>query len=209
MKQDMTGFTDADGSMAEDRHAISRYAFLIHGGAITWSAKWQEIIALSTTEAEYVAITHASKEALWLRFLVFQLFDIVLELTTLFSDNKSAIELTKDHQYHAWTKHIDIQFHFIHWIIKEGSFHLVYCPTNEMIADMLTKALPSAKAKHFASQLRLLPAWGGVLEYQADMALVCHISVFIFPQQHSLLPLNMSSSTYHLVPVTCNGFTIP
>src|ERR1700735_3486515 len=52
----LTGYTDADGSMAEDRHAISGYAFLTHSGAVSWSAKWQEIIALSTTEAEYVAI---------------------------------------------------------------------------------------------------------------------------------------------------------
>ena len=67
----LTGYADADGSMAEDRHAISGYAFLIHGGVVSWSAKWQEIIALSTTEAEYVAITHAAKEALLLQFFLF------------------------------------------------------------------------------------------------------------------------------------------
>ena len=105
-----------------------------------------------------MAIIHASKEALWLRSLVSQLFDIVLEPTTLFSDNKLAIELMKDHQYHARTKYIDIRFHFIRWIVEEGSIRLVYCPTDEMIADMLTKVLPSAKAKHFASQLGLSPA---------------------------------------------------
>ena len=63
---DLTEYTDADGSMAEDRHAISGYAFLIHGSAVSWSAKWQEIVALSTTEAEYVTIMHATKEAVWL-----------------------------------------------------------------------------------------------------------------------------------------------
>ena len=154
-KMDLTGYTDADGSMAEDRHAISGYAFLIHGGAVSWSAKRQEIIALSTTEAGYVAITHAAKEALWLRALLFQLFEINLKSTMLFSDNKSAIELTKDHQYHARTKHIDIRFHFIRYIVENGSIRLVYCPTDDMTADTLTKALPSAKAKHFASQLGL------------------------------------------------------
>ena len=112
-KMDLTGYTDADGSMAEDRHAISGYAFLIHSSTISWSAKWQEIIALSNTEAEYVAITHATKEAIWLHTLLSQLFKINLNSTTLFSDNKSTIELTKDHQYHARTKHINIHFHFI------------------------------------------------------------------------------------------------
>jgi hypothetical protein len=77
---------------------------------------------------------------------------------TLFSDNQSAIALSQDHQYHACTKHIDIHFYFIRWIIEQGSLQLIYCPTDDMIADTLTKALPSAKVKHFASQLGLLPA---------------------------------------------------
>jgi len=155
---DLMGYADADGSMAEDRHAISGYAFLIHGGAILWSAKQQEIIALSTTEAEYVTITHGAKEALWLRSLLSQLFDIILNSTTLFSDNQSAIQLMKDHQYHACMKHIEIHFYFIRYIVEGGSIRLVYCPTDDMTADTLTKALPLTKVKHFASQLGLLPA---------------------------------------------------
>ena len=94
--------------MAEDRHAISGYAFPLHGGAVLWSAKWQEIISLSTTESEYIAATHAAKEALWLHSLITQLFSVNLDPTTLFSDNQSVITLTQDHQYHARTKHIDI-----------------------------------------------------------------------------------------------------
>ena len=141
--------------MAKDRHAISGYAFLLHGGAVLWSAKWQEIISLSTTESEYVAATHAAKEALWLHSLITQLFSVNLDPTTLFSDNQSVITLTQDHQYHARTKHIDIQFHFIHWIVEQGSLRLIYCPTKDMIADTLTNALPAAKVRHFTSQLEL------------------------------------------------------
>jgi hypothetical protein len=81
-----------------------------------------------------------------------------LNATTLFSDNQSAIALSQDHQYHARTKHIDIGFHFIRWIIEQGSLRLIYCPTEDMVADALTKALPSAKVKHFGAQLGLLPA---------------------------------------------------
>ena len=87
--------------MAEDRHAISGYAFMIHGGAFSWSTKRQEIISLSITESEYIAATYAAKEALWLCSLLSQIFDITLDTTTLYSDNQSAIALTKDHQYHA------------------------------------------------------------------------------------------------------------
>lgn len=104
----LDNYADANGNMAEDRHTIFGYTFLIHGGAVSWHAKHQEIIALSTTEAEYMAITHAAKEAIWLRSLILQLFNLDLQATTLFSDNKLAIELTKDHQYHPCTKHINI-----------------------------------------------------------------------------------------------------
>ena len=57
-KVDLTGYADADESMAEDWHAISGYAFIIHGGAVSWSAKCQEIVSLLTTESEYIAATY-------------------------------------------------------------------------------------------------------------------------------------------------------
>jgi hypothetical protein len=155
VKENLVGYADADGSMAEDRHAISGYAFMLHGGAVSWSAKRQEVVSLSTTESEYVAVTHAAKEALWIRSLLSQLFPGKLDPTTLFSDNQSAVALAKDHQYHARTKHIDIRFHFIRYVIENGSIRLIYCPTDDMVADTLTKALLSAKVKHFASQLGL------------------------------------------------------
>jgi len=154
--KELTGYADADGNMAEDRHTISGYAFLLHGSAISWMTKQQEIISLSTTESEYVAATYAAKEALWLHSLIFQIFDTTLTPTTLFSDNQSAIALMKDHQYHARTKHIDIRFHFIRWIIENGTLRLIYCPTDNMVADTLTKALPSPKVKHFAAELGLV-----------------------------------------------------
>lgn len=111
--KELVGYTDADGSMAEDRCAISGYAFILNGSTVSWSAKWQEIISLSTTESEYVAMTHVAKEVLWLHSLLSKVFSTSLDATTLFSDNQSAIMLTKDHQYYARTKHIDVHFHFI------------------------------------------------------------------------------------------------
>jgi Reverse transcriptase (RNA-dependent DNA polymerase) len=154
-KRALEGYADADGSMAEDRRAITGYAFLIDGGAISWSSKWQEIVSLSTTESEYVAATHGMKEALWLRSLLSEVFGHITSATTLFSDNQAAIALTRDHQYHVHTKHIDVRYHFIRWVIEQGSLRLIYCPTDDMVADTLTKALPSAKVKHFAAGLGL------------------------------------------------------
>ena len=151
----LEGYADADGSMSEDQRAITGYAFLIDGGAVSWSSKRQEIVSLSTTESEYVAATHGMKEALWLRSLLSKIFEPMKAPTTLFSDNQAAISLTCNHQYHARTKHINVRYHFIRWVIEQGSLRLVYCPTDDMVTDTLTKALPSAKVKHFAAGLRL------------------------------------------------------
>jgi hypothetical protein len=151
----LTGYVDADGASQDHRRAISGYVFMVDGGAVSWSSKKQELVTLSTTEAEYVAATHAAKEAIWLRRLLTELFESIDTPTTLFSDSKSAIALAQDGHYHARTKHIDIRYHFIRYIIEAGTIKLVYCSTNDMTADTLTKALPSVKAKHFASALGL------------------------------------------------------
>jgi len=151
----LEGYADADGSMAKDRCAISGYAFLIDGGTVSWSSKRQEIVSLSTTKSEYVAAMHGGKEALWLRSLVSEVFGDLTSPTTLFCDNQAAIALTHDNQYHPRTKHIDVRYHWICWVVEKGSIRLIYCPTDDMVADVLTKALPSAKVKHFAASLGL------------------------------------------------------
>jgi hypothetical protein len=65
-RHDLVGYMDADGAAQEHRHAISGYTFILDEGAVSWSSKKQELVTLSTTEAEYITATHASKEALWL-----------------------------------------------------------------------------------------------------------------------------------------------
>ncbi len=151
----LVGYLDTDGSMAEDRHVIMGYAFLIDSREVSWSSKKQEIVSLSTMESEYVAATHRMKEAVWLCNLLAETFGPFTDATTLFSDNQSAIALTCDHQFHARTKHIDMCYHYICWVVEDGTIHLVYCPTADMVADVLTKALPLPKVKHFAECLGL------------------------------------------------------
>ena len=107
----LEGYTDVDGSMAKDRKAISSYTFLIDGGAMSWASKKQEIVLLSTTESEYITMTHATKEALWLQSFIGEVLAPLDAPITLFSNNQSAITLTKDHQYHVHMKHIDIHAH--------------------------------------------------------------------------------------------------
>jgi len=153
----LEGFADADGATQEHRRAISGYVILVDGGAVSWGSKKQELVTLSTTEAEYVATTHAAKELIWFRRLLSEVFRPLEHPIVLHSDNQSAIALAHSQgQFHARTKHIDIRWHFIRYSIENGSIELVYCPTEDMTADLLTKPLPSAKAKHFAHSLGLL-----------------------------------------------------
>jgi hypothetical protein len=151
----LKGYADTDGLMAKDWHAILGYMFLIDGSAMLWSSKQQEIILLSTMESEYIAAMHSIKEGLWLKSLLSEIFSTFSSPITLFSDNQAAIALTHDHQCHMHTKHIDVRYHWIHWVVEEGALCLIYCPTNDMVADALTKVLPSPKVKHFTTCLRL------------------------------------------------------
>ena len=80
--ENLTGWVDVDGSQEEDRHTITSYAFLIDGGAVSWNSKQQELVVLSTTEGEYVAATHAMKEALWLRSFISEVLSNTLTPTT-------------------------------------------------------------------------------------------------------------------------------
>ena len=154
----LCGYTDADGNMVEDCHAVSGYAFMIDGGAVSWSLKKQDIILLSMTESKYVATTHSVKEALWMKNFISQLFNSLTEPVDIFCDNQSAITLAQDYQYHVHMKHIYICYHYIQWAIEHGDIQLIFCPTVDMAADILTKALPSPKVKHFGSFLGLRTA---------------------------------------------------
>jgi hypothetical protein len=154
-RKGLEGFTDTDGAMLEHRFAITGYAYLLNGGAISWSSHKQELITLSTTEAEYVTATQTAKEGIWLRQFIGKVFHPLERPTPLHCDNQSAIALTKDGSFHPRTKHIDIWYHFIRFVVEDGSISLIYCPTEDMVADTLTKALPSIKAKHFTTSLGL------------------------------------------------------
>jgi hypothetical protein len=92
-KEDLQGWVDADGASQEHRRAISGYIFIVDGGAVSWTSKKQELITLSTTEAEYMAATHMAKEAMWLQALFGEIFGNISQIMTIFGNNKSAIAL--------------------------------------------------------------------------------------------------------------------
>ena len=122
----------------DKRRSTSGYVFTLAGGAISWMSKLQEIVALSTTEAEYIAASHACKEAIWLKGL-FGEFGRLQDNIKLFCDSQSAIHLAKDPAYHSKSKHIPIKYHFVRQVITERGVSLEKVHTRENCADMFTK----------------------------------------------------------------------
>jgi hypothetical protein len=100
-QHDLHGYTDTDSASQEHRHTISGYAFIIDGGVVLWSSRKQELVTLSTAEAEYVAATHTAKECIWLCRLTGKLFPSLCTQTTLFCDNQAALKLAMDDNYHT------------------------------------------------------------------------------------------------------------
>lgn len=143
----LKGYCDADwASESDERRSCTAYVFINQGGAISWSSKRQPTVALSTTEAEYMALSSATQEALWLQQLGSELEpDLFQEPIDLFCDNKSAINLATTDAYHARTKHIDVRHHFLREKVEDKTINLIYISTEDMVADSLTKATPIFK----------------------------------------------------------------
>ena len=139
------GFCDADYANQQDRHSIAGYAYLFGCGAVSWSSKKQQIIALLTIEAEYVAQAHAVKEALWLQTFLTKLWSEPEHQITINSNNQGAIALSKDNKYHSWTKHINVWYHFIHEVVEDEKLLVQYIPTDENLANIFTKLLAKVK----------------------------------------------------------------
>ena len=141
----LEGYSDADWGAGEDRKSISGYVFTLAGGAISWSSKKQSTTALSTTEAEYIALVQAAKESIWIQGLLKELGFTTVDSNLIYGDNQGSIALANNPEYHARTKHIDIQYHFIRECVQNNKINLKYCPTADMVADGMTKALPKER----------------------------------------------------------------
>jgi hypothetical protein len=141
----LLGYTDTDWASDVNNHKLTLgYVFTLAGAAASWSSKKQTSIALSSTEAEYVARAHATKEAIWLRQLLSELRLDVSSPTVLHINNQSAIAIARNPEFHDSTKHIDVHYHFLQQVVEDKLIQLAYTPTGEQAADILTKGLPPA-----------------------------------------------------------------
>ncbi|KAH9735646.1 Integrase catalytic domain-containing protein [Citrus sinensis] len=144
---EVRGYVDSDFASDLDRKkSISGYLFMLDSYLISWKATLQHIVALSSTEVEFVAVTEAMKESMWLEGLVNELW---LKQRTVenFCDNQSVIQLIKNQVYHQRTKHIDVKLHFIRDEVAKGLVAVTKIHTDINHADMLTKVLSTAKFK--------------------------------------------------------------
>lgn len=151
----LVGYVDADiAGNLDTRKSLSGYVFTLFGTAVSWKANLQSVVALSTTEAEFIAVTEAIKEATWMRGIISEL-GISQEQITIYRDNQSAIHLSKHQVYHERSKHIYVKLH-IRDTISKGEVKLEKISTEDNPADMFTKSLPQTKFKHCLSLINVV-----------------------------------------------------
>ena len=153
---ELVGYSDADWAGCNDsRKSTSGYVFMLGGNVISWTSKKQPVVALSTTEAEYIALCLATQEAIWLRRLLESVGQPQKTPTTIYEDNQGAISISKNPINHSRTKHIDIKFHFVRDAVQKNETLIVHCTTQEMVADTFTKGLPKPAFERHRTSLSI------------------------------------------------------
>ena len=151
------GYLDTSYANNADQTSVSGYVFLMNGAAISWGSKKQNDVALSSTESKYIALAEAAREAIWLCNLLHGLKCMQPQPTKLYRDNSGSLAIANNPQYHKKTKHFDTRNHYIRQRVEKGQIELEFCPTANMMADILTKALPKPKHHIHSMELGLSP----------------------------------------------------
>jgi hypothetical protein len=165
----LEAYTNADytGSIV-DRRLTFEYCTFLGRNLVTWRSKKQDVVARSSAEAEFWAMAQGICELLWMKII---LEDMKIKWDgsmRLYCDNKSAISIAHNPIHHNWTKHIEIDRHFIKEKLESGLICTPYVSTHGQLVDVLTKGLSSSMFRSIISKLGMkntyLPAWGGVWE---------------------------------------------
>ncbi|KAH9668128.1 retrovirus-related pol polyprotein from transposon RE1 [Citrus sinensis] len=153
----LTGYSDADWACdIDDRKSIGAYCIFLGNNLVSWSSKKQAIVAQSSTESEYRALSAASSELTWLQSLFFELKIIKLPTPVLWCDNQGAGDLAKNPVFHSKSKHIELDVHYIRDKVLNKELEVRYIPTEEQVADVLTKPLSFPKFSYFRSKLNVI-----------------------------------------------------
>ena len=136
------GYSDSSWADGEARHSTSGVVFMYGDGPVLWLSKRQSVVALSTAEAEYIASFDATREAAWLRQLYHDITNSDCSPLTLYIDNQSAICIANNTISSRRSRHMDVRYHYVREEVQNNHIQTVHCPTEQMIADILTKPLP-------------------------------------------------------------------
>ena len=162
---DLTCFSDSSyGSSLDDRRSYSGYVIRLGNAAVSWCSQKQRSVAVTTTEAEYMALSLTSRQLVWIKRGLDQLrqtahYSVTSKQGTgvdyyLLGDNQGSLELTKNPRINSRSKHIDIHYHCVREQLEAGDFSIVYIPTADNLADILTKYLPKPRHHALAESIR-------------------------------------------------------
>lgn len=142
----LTGFSDSDlAGHLDDRKSTGGMVFYLNESLIAWVSQKQKCVALSSCEAEFMAATAAACQSIWLRNVLSQVMEECIGPVTLYIDNKSAIDLSKNPVFHGRSKHIDIRYHFIRECVERGDIVIRHIAGEDQRADILTKPLTTIR----------------------------------------------------------------
>ncbi|CAI7863067.1 unnamed protein product, partial [Closterium sp. NIES-54] len=164
---ELVGFSDADyAGDSADRKSHTGYVYCLNGAAISWQSKRQPVVALSTTESEYISLCQCIQEGVWLKRLFGEFGHDLAGGVPVFVDNQSAIALAQNACLHGRTKHMPVRCHFIREMVASGEVILRWCPTNRQAADILTKPLPFERHGVFARYPSTFDAEGRAVDFE-------------------------------------------
>ena len=149
-------YVDSDyGGCRDTRRSTSGYVFTMSGGPVTWSSKRQATVALSTVEAEYVAMSRCSQQMVWMQTWLDEV-EIEHDMPGIIQgDSHGAIALGKNTKDHGKVKHIDIRHHYLRELVKSGAISFEQIPSADNVADLFTKPLARDHHHRFLDMLNI------------------------------------------------------
>eukprot|EP00253_Pinus_taeda_P014723 PITA_14723 len=153
----LEGFIDSDwGRSGKGGRSTRGACFSLGSSMVSWMSRKKETMALSSVEVEYIVACEVSREAVWLRKMLFDLFVGSLDPTIIHCDNTNCIRLSEDSVFHGKTKHINNKYHYIRKLVQYGVLKLEYIPIDDQAADILIKYLPNNNLVYFRNKLGLV-----------------------------------------------------